>query len=268
MEAELLSAGRTKDRFGVSVPSDLPVLHQPDAGVILADRAREVLLDSARAGRAPSCSSGSASGRRGAGRIADRRDRPPPLALRFGDRHGKAVDGGTPRRVDIELPIEVVLVPVRRLPDRARSGQSTSGGDGLSGRRAVCVLGSRARPQGGPARQGSTRAIGRGTAPGRRRGDRHRHRVGEGALSRRALARGPVESCLYNQHAGRTVLPRTQRTHRRGFVCNGQGFQFATERASSSRGWHEHHRPPGSTSASLYGRVPCTSRAVRPRSSR
>lgn len=44
VEAEFLSPGQAMRRFGVWMPDDAPLLHQPDAGVIRADRARSVLL--------------------------------------------------------------------------------------------------------------------------------------------------------------------------------------------------------------------------------
>ena len=44
VEAELLTAEQAMESFGVSVPADTPILFQPDAGIICADRARKVLL--------------------------------------------------------------------------------------------------------------------------------------------------------------------------------------------------------------------------------
>jgi sarcosine oxidase len=48
VEAEFLSPGEAARRFGVRVPDEAPLLHQADAGVIRADRARGVLLRMAR----------------------------------------------------------------------------------------------------------------------------------------------------------------------------------------------------------------------------
>lgn len=48
VEAELLSAAEAMRRFGVSIADDDPLLYQPDAGVIRADRARAVILRMAR----------------------------------------------------------------------------------------------------------------------------------------------------------------------------------------------------------------------------
>jgi sarcosine oxidase len=48
VEAEFLSPGEAARRFGVVVPDETPLLCQPDAGVIRADRARNVLLRMAR----------------------------------------------------------------------------------------------------------------------------------------------------------------------------------------------------------------------------
>ena len=42
--ADFLSPAAALDRFGVDLPDDAPLLHQPDAGVIHADRARRALL--------------------------------------------------------------------------------------------------------------------------------------------------------------------------------------------------------------------------------
>ena len=42
--AEFLSPAAALERFGVVLPDDAPLLHQPDAGVIHANRARRVLL--------------------------------------------------------------------------------------------------------------------------------------------------------------------------------------------------------------------------------
>lgn len=47
--ADFLSPATALERFGVALPDDAPLLHQPDAGVIHADRARRVLLRSAEA---------------------------------------------------------------------------------------------------------------------------------------------------------------------------------------------------------------------------
>lgn len=44
VDAELLSPREAMRRFAVWVPDEAPLLHQPDAGVIRADRARSVLL--------------------------------------------------------------------------------------------------------------------------------------------------------------------------------------------------------------------------------
>ncbi|MQA73418.1 MAG: FAD-dependent oxidoreductase [Solirubrobacterales bacterium] len=52
VEAELLSPADALERFGVSVGSDAPLLHQPDAGVIRADHAHGAILGLARAGGA------------------------------------------------------------------------------------------------------------------------------------------------------------------------------------------------------------------------
>jgi sarcosine oxidase len=49
VEAELISPADARRRFGVSVADGGPLLHQPDAGVIRADRARVALLRMARA---------------------------------------------------------------------------------------------------------------------------------------------------------------------------------------------------------------------------
>jgi sarcosine oxidase len=47
--ADFLSPAAALDRFGVALGDDAPLLHQPDAGVIHADRARRALLQTAEA---------------------------------------------------------------------------------------------------------------------------------------------------------------------------------------------------------------------------
>lgn len=49
VEAELISAAEASSRFGVRVSGQGPLLFQPDAGILRADRARAVLLHLARA---------------------------------------------------------------------------------------------------------------------------------------------------------------------------------------------------------------------------
>ncbi len=48
-EAQAVSAREARRRFGVEPAGDAPLVHQPDAGVIRADRARAALLAAARA---------------------------------------------------------------------------------------------------------------------------------------------------------------------------------------------------------------------------
>lgn len=49
VEARLLSAAEASRRFGVDVSGDAPLLYQPGAGIIRADRAHSALLSQARA---------------------------------------------------------------------------------------------------------------------------------------------------------------------------------------------------------------------------
>jgi sarcosine oxidase len=49
VEAELLRPADAQERFGLDFPDDAPILHQPDAGVIRADRAISTLLRMAAA---------------------------------------------------------------------------------------------------------------------------------------------------------------------------------------------------------------------------
>ena len=44
VEAELLSPAQVDERFGIRIPDDRPLLYQPDAGVIRADRALAALM--------------------------------------------------------------------------------------------------------------------------------------------------------------------------------------------------------------------------------
>lgn len=228
VEAELLSAGRTKDCFGVSVPSDLPVLHQPDAGVILADRARGLLLDAARAAGARLVE------REHVRTVVDEgesltvetdrsRWRCAVAIVTAGPWTGELLAG-----MDIELPLEVSCQSVAYLTTRDRDNPSVAVMDFEGDEPFACW-----DPEHGLKAALHARGP-RVTSPG------GRLTVDEEAVDTvvawakerypgRNLVRATAEPCLYTSTPDEQFILERRGLVVVGSACNGQGFQFAPE---------------------------------------
>ena len=152
VEAERLTAADAQRRFGVALPGDGPLVHQPDAGVIRADRARAALL---RAGAGRGSRAARAASACCRWPTAATRSRSRPTAARW------TLLGGDRRRRPVEpagcwpAPGSSAagrLAAVGRLLRARRPGRAAGRADRLRGRRAVRLLGPRARAQGRASR--------------------------------------------------------------------------------------------------------------------
>lgn len=226
VEAELLSASQVLDRFAIAVAEDRPVVHQPDAGVIHADRARSVLLGLAEA-------AGAQLFERESVRTLDEQAGCVIVdTARHRWRCGCAIVAAGPwsrellAQAGIDLPFEVSGQSVLYLSIRNRHNPPVAVMDFDGDEPFACwdpAHGLKAAlhgrgPTSSPARPSvDERAIERVSAWARQRfEDRDPKPVA-------------VEPCLYtNTPDERFILERHGRIVV-GSACNGQGFQFAPE---------------------------------------
>jgi sarcosine oxidase len=228
VEAELLSSDRASRRFGVSVSEGRSILHQADAGVIYAERARNVLLALARAAGARLCEKEhvlSIDERSESLAVETRRRdwRCSTALVAAGPWSGELLSGA-----GIHLPLEVSCQSVVYLgmPDRDNPPVALMDFDGDEpfacwdpehGLKAALHARGPAVTSPPTPVPVEEPAIGRVITWARRR------------YPNRELTRAAVEPCMYtNTPDERFILERRGRVVV-GSACNGQGFQFAPE---------------------------------------
>jgi sarcosine oxidase len=228
VEAALLSCDNAFTRFGVSASDDRPLLHQIDAGIIRADRARRVLIEIAR----------------GAGvefhehervrSLADRADSLEVETDRGKWRCSSAIVAAGPwsgellAGAGLELPLTVSCQSVAYLELRDprtppvvlmefEGEEPFALWDPLRGLKAALhARGPTLVPESGSL-DVDAKAIDRAVAWARAR------------FPRRTDGVAGVESCLYTNTPNEQFILERRNRIVVGSACNGQGFQFAPE---------------------------------------
>ncbi len=229
VEAEFLSADDAARRFGVRAPANGPLLHQPDAGIIRADHARDALLGRARAAEAELCDGEVVRSLTDGGDAVvvetDRRRWSCSAAIVAAGPWSDALLAAA----GIELPLTVSLQSVAYFDLLDRSPPPVAlidfEGDepyacwdperGLKA--ALHARGPIADPE-SPAHEIEPRAIDRITEWVRAR---YPGIVGAGPRE--------VETCMYTNTPGERFICERRGRIVVGSACNGQGFQFAPE---------------------------------------
>lgn len=228
VKAELLSAEQAMRRFAVSVPDDRPILYQPDAGTIRADRARKVILGLAKAAGAHlfERERARAIGEKGESLRVDtgrRKWRCSSAIVTAGPWSGELL-----AHAGIELPLEVSCQSVAYLSMRDRDDPPVVMMDFVGEEPFACwdpVYGLKAALhargptfRSPPARLAvDERTIDRVIAWARQR------------FPQRDLERAAVEPCLYTSTPDEQFILERRGRIVIGSACNGQGFQFAPE---------------------------------------